>query len=324
MEPEHHDPFSEGTQRGMERLMALGVLIEAGSRVAAENARAKANREEQDLREQARRELAARDADRLARVEASRRSREWSRFAADDERLRGYLAGLPLQELARHWVQAAGHADGNATAATVLSACEDDLRRRAAGLMDFYDAYRDDGFSREQAMAHAARDFDRDGRGPARRHGGRPPTAGALTQIGEELDNEITRLAGVLDPIARARLLRNLEDSGWSAQSLAYIEVLLDQAEAERRTAATTAGTPDNPATTVDEHHAARAGAAAADGRGGDHAADAAALAAGHDGHPAHLAAQSFPVPAQQAITAHPAATPTPGPTARPTQRRPR
>jgi hypothetical protein len=312
MEPEHHDPFSEGTQRAMERLMALGVLVEAGSRVAAENARAKANREEQDLREHARRELAAREAERLARAEASRRSRDWSRFAGDHERLRGYLAGLPLQEVARHWVQAAGHADGNMTAATVLTACEDDLRRRAAGLMDFYDQYREDGFPREQAMANAARDFDREGRGPARRHGGRPPTAGAITQIGEELDHEISRLAGNLDPIASARLLHNLEDSGWSAQSLAYIEVLLDRAEVERRSAATTASTPDNPATTVDEHDAARTGAAA-DGRSGDHTADAAALAA-----------QSFPVPAQQAITAHPAATPTTGPAARPTRRRAR
>ncbi|MEJ3743162.1 hypothetical protein WEI85_07735 [Actinomycetes bacterium KLBMP 9797] len=325
MEPEHHDPWSEGTQRAMERLMALGVLIEAGSRLAAENARSKANKAEQELREQARRELDARKAERLAAAEARRRAREWSRFAADGDRLRDHLAGLPLQEVARHWVQASGHADSNATAATVLAACEDDLRRRAAGLMDFYDQYRDDGVPRQEAMANAARDFDRAGRGPARRHGGHPPTAGALTQIGEELDHEITRLAGTLDPIGRARLLRNLEDSGWSAQSLAHIEALLDRAEAEHRTASTTAGTPDNPATTVDEHQAARAGAAAADGRASDHTADAAALAeAARGGHPAQLAAQSFPVPAQRAITAHPTAMPAATPTARPTQRRTR
>ena len=29
MEPEHHDPWSEGTQRAMERLMALGLQWEA-------------------------------------------------------------------------------------------------------------------------------------------------------------------------------------------------------------------------------------------------------------------------------------------------------
>lgn len=324
MEPEHHDPWSEGTQRAMERLMALGVLIEAGSRLAAENAHNKANQAEQDLREQARHEMAARKAERFAAAETSRRAREWSRFAADDERLRDHLVGLPLQEVARHWMQASERADGNATAATVLAVCEDDLRRRVAGLMDFYDQYRDDGVPRQEAMANAARDFDRAGRGPARRHGGHPPTAGAFTQIGEELDHEITRLAGTLDPIGRARLHRNLEDNGWSAQSLAYIEALLERADAEHRTAVTTAGTPDNPVTTLDEHQAARAGAAAADGRAGDHAADAAALAeAARGGHPAQLAAQSFPVPARRAITAHPTAMPA-DPTARPTQRRTR
>jgi hypothetical protein len=326
MEPEHHDPWSEGTQRAMERLMALGVLIEAGSRLAAEHARSKANRADQELRDQARRELAHREAERLAAAEASRRAREWSRFAADDQRLRGYLAGLLFQEVAHHWVQAARHAETNQTAATVLAAAENDLRRRAPGLMDYYDQHREDGAARQQAMAYAARDFDRHGRGPARRHGGRPPAAGALSQIGEELDQEVTRLAGSLDPIGRARLLRNLEDNGWSAQSLAYIETLLDRAEAERRTAASTASTPDNPATAVDEHQAARpSAAAAADGRAGDNAADAAALAtATQQSTPAQIAAQSFPVPAQRALTAHPSATPARAPTAHPTQRRTR
>lgn len=339
MEPDHQDPFNEGTQRTMERLMALGVLIEAGSRLAAENARNKANRAEQELRDQDRRERAAQraerqakadrrnaqKAERLAAAEASRRTREWERFVADDERLRGYLGGLPFQEVARHWQQAARHADTNATAATVMAAAEDDMRRRAAGLMDFYDQHREDGVPRQQAMANAAHDYARHGRGPARRHGGRPPAAGALTQIGAELDQEITRLAGTLDSIGRARLLRNLEGSGWSAQSLAHVEALLDRAEAEHRAASTTAGTPDNPATAVDEHRVAQADAAAADGRGGDHAAAAAALAtAARSDHPARLAAQSFPVPAQRAITAHPTAVPAASPTARPTQRRTR
>ena len=305
--------------------MALGVLIEAGSRLAAENVRSKANQAEQELRDQARRELANRKAERLAAAEASRRARAWSHLAADDQRLRGHLADLPLQEVAYHWVQAERHADTNPTAATVLAAAEDDLRRRAPGLMDYYDQHRDDGAARQQAMAYAARDFARHGRGPARRHGGRPPAAGALTRIGAELDQEITRLAGTLDPIGRARLLRNLEDNGWSAQSLAYIETLLDRAEAEHRTAATTASTPDNPATVVDEHKAAQASATAADGRAGDNAADAAALATATQHHtPARVAAQSFPVPAQRALTAHPSATPARAPTARPTQRRTR
>ena len=91
--------------------MALGVLVEAGSRLAAENARASANRAEQELRDQARRELDGREvnrkAERLAAAEASRRKREWTRLAGDEERLRDYLAGLPFQEVARHWGQAA-------------------------------------------------------------------------------------------------------------------------------------------------------------------------------------------------------------------------
>ncbi|MFV2101847.1 hypothetical protein [Micromonospora sp. LOL_024] len=324
MEPEHHDPWSEGNQRAMERLMALGVLVEAGSRLAAENARAKANRAEQELRDQTRREQdeqeANRKAERLAAADASRRKREWARLAGDEGRLRGYLADLPFVEVARHWGQAAQNADRNPTDATVLTAAEEELRRRAPSLIDFYRRGRDAGLSRQDAMADAAR-YVWSGSGPARPHGGRAPTAGVLTQVGEELDQEITRLAGTLDPVGRARLLRNLEDSGWSAQSLAYIETLLDRAEAEQRTAATTAATPDDPATAVNEHQAARAAAAAATGRAGDLAADASA----HDATTpaaARLTAESFALPAQRALTAHPSAMPARTPTAHPAQRR--
>ena len=145
---------------------------------------------------------------------------------------------------------------------------------------------------------------------------------GELTQLGEELDQELTRLAGNLDPIARARLLRNLEDNGWSAQSLAYIETLLDRGEAEHRNAQATTATPDNPATTTDEHRAAQDAATAAEGRAGDNTADANALAAATGPSTApEVAAQSFPVPAQRALTAHPSAAPAPA-TARRTQRR--
>ncbi|MFK3984501.1 hypothetical protein ACI2K4_29520 [Micromonospora sp. NPDC050397] len=308
----------------MERVMALGVLVEAGSRLAAENARSKANRAEQELRDEARRERADRKAERVAAAETSRRTREWARFAANDGQLRDYLADLPFQEVARHWGQAAQHADSNSTAATVLAAAEDELRRRAPSLIDFYHLGRDTGLSRQEAMANAARGVW-SGAGPARPHSGRPPTAGALTQVGEELDQEISRLAGTLDPIGRARLLRNLEDTGWSAQSLAHIESLLDRAEAEQRSVATTAGTPDNPATVLDEHQAARAGATAAAGRAGDAAADAAALAtAVPPSEAARLAAESFALPALRAITAHPAAMPARTSTAHPTQRRTR
>ncbi|TCB89441.1 hypothetical protein E0H26_27945 [Micromonospora zingiberis] len=333
MEPEHHDPWSEGNQRAMERLMALGVLVEAGSRLAAENARAKANRAEQELRDQTRREQdkqkakrdeqkANRKAERLAAADASRRKREWVRLVGDENGLRGYLADLPAVEVARHWGQAARNADRNPTDAAVLTAAEEELRRRAPSLIDFYQRGRDAGLSRQDAMADAAR-YVWSGSGPARPHGGQPSTVGALTQVGDELDQEITRLAGTLDPVGRARLLRNLEDSGWSAQSLAHIETLLDRAEAEQRTAATTEATPDDPATAVNEHQAARAAAAAATGRAGDLAADASA----HDATApaaARLAAESFALPAQRALTAHPSAMPARTPTAHPALRRTR
>jgi hypothetical protein len=148
MEPDHPEPFSDGTHRALERLMALGVLIEAGSRLAAENARAKANRAEQHNRDDAAREREDQKATRLAHAEESRRERDWARFAADGDRLREHLDGLPFQEVARHWGQAARHADTNPTAATVLAGAEDELRRRAPGLMDQYAQQRDAGLSR--------------------------------------------------------------------------------------------------------------------------------------------------------------------------------
>ncbi len=305
--------------------MALGVLVEAGSRLAAENTRSKASRAEQELRNRADVDATAREAARLAAAEASRRAREWSRLAADEPRLRDFVAGLPLSEVAQHWVRAAPHASEDATAATVLAACEKDLGRRVPGLMDFYRLYRDDGVSRVEAMAYAARDFDRTRRGPARRHGGRAPVADVLSRIGEDLEQEIGLLAGGLDEVGRARLLRNLQDDGWSAQSLSYVQSLLERAAAEHRTASTMAGVSDDPATTVDEHQAAQAAVTAVDGRAGDDAADAAAVAtATRASHPAQVAAQSFPVPAQKALTAHPSALPKPIPAARPTRRRSR
>jgi hypothetical protein len=302
MEPEHPDPVAEGTQRSMERLMALGVLVEAGSRLAAENTRRKAERVEQDLLDQATREREAAGADRVARAEESRRTREWTRLAADPDRLRTHLGGLPFPEVARHWTHATRHADTNPTAATVLAATEDDLRWRAPAMMGFYDQYRDDGLPAREAMAYAVRDHAHHGRGPARRHPGRPPTAGALTRVGVELDREITRLAGTLDPVARSRLLQNLEENGWSARSLAHIETLLDRAADQRREASTRAGTPDDHTTPWDEIRAAWAPATAANARAGHDTTAAAAF--GSTDHPVRLAAESFPVPAHHAVSA--------------------
>ncbi|WP_190257668.1 hypothetical protein [Dactylosporangium sucinum] len=266
------------------------MLVEAGSRVAAEHARSKANRAEQDLRDRTRDDLQARQAERLAVAEQARRAQAWFRFAADGDRLRRYLADMPVQEVARHWGEAVRHADHNATAATVLAAAEDELGRRAPSLVDFYQRERDRGVSRPEAMANAAR-YVWSGGGPARSHGGRPATGGALTRIGADLEQEIARLAGTLDAVGRARLLRNLEDDGWSTQSLTHIETLLGRADSQRQASAET-------------------GKRAEDQQGSE--------------NPAQLAAQSFPVPAQRALTAHPTATRAAGPVAHSAPRRTR
>lgn len=294
MEPEHPEPFSDGAQRSLERLMALGVLIEAGSRLAAENTRSNAQRVEQQSRDDSARERDEQKAARLARAEASRRERDWARFATDGDRLRDYLGALPFQELARHWGQAARHADTNPTAAVVLAAAQDKLRIRAPGLMDQYRQQRDNGLSRQEAMGNAVR-HTWTGTAPARPHGGRPAAAGSLTQIGAELDREITMLAGKLDDIGTQRLLGSLEDGGWSAESLAYIETLLDRAASNRPDSNTQAGIPDDPVSPLDEHQAAVPAAAVQEG-----AANAAAV------QPAQLAALSFSVPAEHSLTANP------------------
>jgi len=286
MDNEHPDPWTEGSQRGLERMMALGVLIEAGSRVAAEHARAKANRDEQELRQRARHELAAREAERRAAGEQARRARQWERFAADPDRLREFLAGLPFHEVARHWGQAARHADDNATAATVLDACERDLGRRAPSLIDFYRQQRTNGAPRPEAMAAAAR-YIWAGAGPARAHDGRPATAGALTQIGEELDQELARLAGTLDPVARARFINYLEEHGWSAESLAVIDARLDAAVRNNAAETTTDGATDGSA---DSDLASGPAANGTDNAEADNA------------HPPTVAATSFAVPAKQAL----------------------
>lgn len=323
MEQDHQDPSSEGTQRAMERLMALGVLVEAGSRLAAENARSRANRAEQNLREYDGDARAPMERERLATAGAFRRARDWTRFASDGERLRAHLAGLPFQEVARHWGQAARHADTDRTAATVLDAAEDELRRRAPGLIDLYRRQREDGVPRREAMAEAARSTWT-GHGPARPHGGRPPVAGELPIVGQEIEGEITRLADTLDPIARARLLHNLEDAGWSPESLAYVETLLGRAAAEHRRAATRSGTPDNPVTAVDEHQVASADAVTALAHGETDEAAATVATTVQPRTPVQVAAQSFPTPAQRALTPHREAMSAQAPPTRPTLRRAR
>lgn len=300
MEAEHHDPVVEGVQRGLDRLMAVGVLTEAGARLAAEHARAKASQVEHEPRDRAPEDPAQRDADRLAAVAAAERRSQWESFVADRERLADHLAGLPLHEIAAHWGQAAPHASHNRTAATVLRATETELRRRWPALMQQYDQLHANGLPRAEAMRRAAT-YARFGGGPARRHGGRPPTSGALTVIGEELAGEVAQLAGRLDPVARARLLGNLEDDGWSPSARAYVEGQLDAAD----------GRPDDPAHGQDVAN----GACQPPNR------TASDKAAG-DSPPAVLAQKSFAVAPEHLLADAAAARAAPGPVPTPAPHR--
>jgi hypothetical protein len=240
MDAEHHDPWSDASRQGLERIMALAVLAEAGSRLHVESKRAAAARRERQaakIADEARKAMAAHQ----QRVELSaRRAREWARFVDDPQRLRDYLAGLKFQELARQWAAAAPHADTNPVAATVLAAAETDLRARAPGLMNFYDRARADGTPRGEAMATAVA-YTWRGNSPARPHGGRRPAAGELPRLGEELETALADLARSAGPVERTRLVRHLEDAGWSTESIGHIESLLDSASAAGRAEGRTA-----------------------------------------------------------------------------------
>jgi len=278
VEPEHHDPFSESTRGGLERLMAIGVLSEAGSRMAAERARLRAAGQER----QAERDRAAQNAEakarRLVRAEESRRARQWRALAADPDRLAAHLQGLPVQEVARHWAQAVPHAGADRSAGAVLAAAEGELRDRMPTLMGAYDLARADGIPPQQAMyAAAQRVFG----GGGRAHGSTPAwwAAGALPVLGNELEQQLWRSAGQLDPVERTRWLRGLEQRGWSPEALGWVEATLARADDQRRTAAAGSATVDDPVTAVDERTGGLDQAAAAAGRADDLARDAAAVA---------------------------------------------
>jgi hypothetical protein len=287
MQPEHHDPFSESARGGLERLMAIGVLTEAGSRMAAERARSRVAQQEQ----QAERDRAVQDAEaktrRLARAEQSRRARQWRTLAGDPDRLAAHLHGLPVQEVARHWAQAASHTGADRTGGAVLAGTERELRDRMPTLMDAYDLGRRGGVPPQQAMYAA---IQRVFGGAGRPHGATPAwwAAGALPVVGDELERQLSRSAGRLDPAARGRWLRGLEQRGWSPESLAWAEAILARADDQRHTAAAAAATVDDPATAVDERTGGleQAAAAAAAGCGEDLARDAGAVA-GTAGRPA-------------------------------------
>jgi hypothetical protein len=339
MEPEYHDPFSESARGGLERLMAIGVLTEAGSRMASERARSRvALQERQAERDRAAREVEAK-ARRLERAEASRRVRQWRALVGDPDRLAAHLKGQPVQEVARHWAQAAPHAGGDRTADGVLAAAERELRGRMPTLMGVYDLARRDGMPPRQAMYAAAQQVFGGGGRP---HGATPAwwAAGALPVVGHELEQQLLGSAGRLDPVARGRWLRGLEQRGWSPESVAWAEAILARSDDLRRTAAVAAARVDDPATAVDERTGGLEQAAAATGHADELAKDAATVAgtagrvapaelpgpapaaagpavAARPGGPVRLARASFATPAaavlRPAVPPRPAGGPAPG-----------
>jgi hypothetical protein len=277
---EHHDPFAEASRGGLEKLMAFGVLAEAGGRYAAERARVQLAREERAAQRDRAAQEAAEKAQRLAAAEQRRRQREWHKLVDDPGRLAEYMNGLPVQEVARHWTQAAAHAGQDRTADTALAAAEKALRGRLPTLMNAYDRNRKAGVDRFEAMRSAVADVFAN-EGPRANPGKRQ-----LPALDRELEQELLNHAGALDPAARQRWLRAMEARGWSPESVAWAEAMLLRSDEQRRAAAAAnASAVDDPATPADERTDGLVATGTATGRADDLARDAAAEA-GTAGHP--------------------------------------
>jgi hypothetical protein len=195
------------------------------------------------------------------------------------------MTGLPMQEVARHWTQAAAHAGQDRPADTVLAAAETELRTRMPTLMNAYDRARKAGVDRVEAMRGAVESIF--GAGGARAHGAAPRWwAPRLPALDRELEQELRNHAGALDPAARMRWLRAMEQRGWSPESVAWAEAMLLRSDEQRRTAAVAnASAVDDPATPADERTDGLVATGTATGRADDLARDAAAEA-GTAGHP--------------------------------------
>jgi hypothetical protein len=221
---------------------------------------------------------------------------------------------LPVQEVARHWGQAAGAAGQDPLADTVLAAAEKELRKRLPSVMERYDRARSAGADRLQAM-HGAVVGAFSGDGPHAQPGKRE-----LPALDRELEQELRHQAGRLDPAARQRWLRAMKERGWSPESVAWAESMLVRSEDQRRKAqAANASAVDDPATTPDERTDGLVATGTAAGRADDLARDAAAeaSAAAHPsagpggqvvqrparpGQPAQLARLSFATPPQAVL----------------------
>lgn len=315
--------------------MALGVLAEAGGRYAAERSRVRLAREEQAAQRDRAAQVAQEKADRLARAQEARRQREWRKLVSDPDRLAGHLRDLPVQEVARHWSQAAAAAGQDPVADKVLGAAEKELRVRLPSVMERYDRSRRAGLDRLEAMRGAVVGAF-GGDGPRVQPGKRE-----LPALDRELEAELRRQAGQLDPAARARWLRAMEARGWSPESVAWAESMLVRSTDQRRDGQdANASAVDDPATPADERTAGLVATGTATGRADDLARDAAAEAgtAGHPsarlgegagqrvvrpspaGQPARLAQLSFATPPQAVL--RPTGQPAPAPSRPPTPER--
>lgn len=327
---EHHDPFSDAGRAGLEKLMAFGTLAEAGGRYRAERVRTQLAREERAERVDRATQEAAEKAQRVEAAQERRRQREWRQLVDDPRRLGEYLNGLPVQEVAGHWRQAAAHADKDRTADKVVAAAEKELRGRLPTLMNAYDRARENGVGRFDAMRGAVVNVF--GGEPARSHGAAPMWwAQKLPALDRELEQELRAQAGQLDPAGRQRWLRAMEARGWSPESVAWAEAMLLRSDEQRRAAAeTNAQAVDDPATPADERTDGLVATGTATGRADDLARDASAEAAtaGHPSaqmaggragqrvvrpmRPAQLAGLSYATPPDAVL--RPAAPAAPGP----------
>jgi hypothetical protein len=331
-EQEHHDPVAEASRAGLEKLMALGLLAEAGGRVAAEQARVRLAREERAAQRERATQRAQDAADRLTRAQEARRQREWRKLVSNPRQLAEHMRELPVQEVARHWGQAAVAAGQDPLADTVLAAAQKELRMRLPSVMERYDRARSAGADRLQAM-HGAVVGALAGDGPHAQPGKRE-----LPALDRELEQELRHQAGRLDPAAQQRWLRAMEERGWSPKSVAWAESMLVRSEDQRRKAQTAnASAIDDPATAPDERTDGLVATGTAAGRADDLARDAAAeaSAAGHPsagpggqvvqrparpGQPAYLARLSFATPPQAVL--RPTAPSSPAPSRPPAPER--
>ncbi|MEV4212600.1 hypothetical protein [Micromonospora sp. NPDC049662] len=258
---QHADLAAELGQRVGQGIAVLSTLTEASARLAAEEMRRRARREEQQHTDEARRDREAQklggESDKLAQYAARQRAEHDQRVVgqvADPD----WLARADLLDLATVWRTARAREHEAPEYAQAAERVEDRLREMYPRPMDLYDEAVRAGVPRADAMRTAAQEMART---PVMRaHGG--GRAGAL-HAGDEVigdaafaaavTDEQIRLATGVDPSDYAEQLNRL-GAGGAAAAQALRETLAAQAGQELADGRTDAAAPDNPATAVNEH----------------------------------------------------------------------